>query len=255
MMEQGNRTLRLELRSKNAVLWHFIYDNYGSIAALCREQGYLQTTICSLLNLKLSPYKKRDKSPSKVAQSLCDLSGLSAYELFDPDLYNVDLIPPQLQVAEVDPRQFVSLEAAKDVPLLTTSIEDVLDAGEDPVGEALVQTMSTLTPREEKVLRMRFGLDDREYDLKEVGDYFNLTRERIRQIEGKALRKLRHPLFCKTLKLAMAGKTVDRVQEKRLKEKARLAREASDRRIMKIAKMDRWRKHEKEREHWFGPSE
>jgi len=63
------------------------------------------------------------------------------------------------------------------------------------------KVLSTLTPREEKVLRMRFGIgEEREYTLEEVGEYFNVTRERIRQIEGKALRKLRHPLRSKNLK-------------------------------------------------------
>ncbi len=63
------------------------------------------------------------------------------------------------------------------------------------------KVLSTLTPREEKVLKMRFGIgEDREFTLEEVGTYFNVTRERIRQIEGKALRKLRHPLRSKNLK-------------------------------------------------------
>lgn len=54
--------------------------------------------------------------------------------------------------------------------------------------------MSTLTPREEKVLRMRLGIgEERDYTLEEVGETFGLTRERIRQIEAKALRKLQHP--------------------------------------------------------------
>ncbi|MBR2860335.1 MAG: RNA polymerase sigma factor RpoD [Clostridia bacterium] len=60
--------------------------------------------------------------------------------------------------------------------------------------EQLMQVLSTLTPREEKVLRLRFGIDDgRQRTLEEVGREFNVTRERIRQIEAKALRKLRHP--------------------------------------------------------------
>src|SRR5258706_16206284 len=53
---------------------------------------------------------------------------------------------------------------------------------------------STLTPREERIIRMRFGLDDgSQHTLEEVGEVFAVTRERIRQIEAKALRKLRHP--------------------------------------------------------------
>ena len=67
--------------------------------------------------------------------------------------------------------------------------------------EQLSDVLSTLTPREEKVLRLRFGIEDgRTRTLEEVGKEFNVTRERIRQIEAKALRKLRHPSRSKKLK-------------------------------------------------------
>ena len=67
--------------------------------------------------------------------------------------------------------------------------------------EQLWDVLDTLTPREEKVLRLRFGLDDgHQRTLEEVGKEFNVTRERIRQIEAKALRKLRHPSRSKKLK-------------------------------------------------------
>lgn len=67
--------------------------------------------------------------------------------------------------------------------------------------ETLLSVLNTLTPREEKVLRLRYGVDDgRPRTLEEVGKEFNVTRERIRQIEAKALRKLRHPSRSKHLK-------------------------------------------------------
>ncbi|MBR3458102.1 MAG: RNA polymerase sigma factor RpoD [Selenomonadaceae bacterium] len=67
--------------------------------------------------------------------------------------------------------------------------------------EQLEEVLDTLTPREEKVLRLRFGLDDgRARTLEEVGQNFGVTRERIRQIEAKALRKLRHPSRSRKLK-------------------------------------------------------
>ena len=67
--------------------------------------------------------------------------------------------------------------------------------------EQLMDVLNTLTPREEKVLRLRFGLEDgRTRTLEEVGKEFNVTRERIRQIEAKALRKLRHPSRSKKLR-------------------------------------------------------
>ncbi len=67
--------------------------------------------------------------------------------------------------------------------------------------EQLADVLKTLTPREERVLALRFGLEDgNPKTLEEVGKVFNVTRERIRQIEAKALRKLRHPSRSKKLK-------------------------------------------------------
>lgn len=68
------------------------------------------------------------------------------------------------------------------------------------------KALDTLTPRESKVIKLRFGIDcDRSYTLEEVGTEFNVTRERIRQIEATALRKLRHPSRSKNLKEYMVG--------------------------------------------------
>ena len=67
--------------------------------------------------------------------------------------------------------------------------------------EQLGSVLNTLTPREEMVIRLRYGLDDaRPRTLEDVGKEFGVTRERIRQIEAKALRKLRHPNRSKKLK-------------------------------------------------------
>ena len=69
------------------------------------------------------------------------------------------------------------------------------------LAEVTRKILSTLTPREEKVLRMRFGIDEKkDHTLEEVGQDFDVTRERIRQIEAKALRKLRHPTRAKSLR-------------------------------------------------------
>lgn len=89
------------------------------------------------------------------------------------------------------------LELVKDEDV--TNPEDI--AMDDLAHEEIFKVLDTLKPREEKVLRLRFGLDDgRHRTLEEVGKEFNVTRERIRQIEAKALRKLRHPSRSKKLK-------------------------------------------------------
>ena len=72
------------------------------------------------------------------------------------------------------------------------------------LAEQTRRVLTTLTPREEKVLRMRFGIGEKaDHTLEEVGRDFSVTRERIRQIEAKALRKLRHPSRSRKLKSFM----------------------------------------------------
>ena len=83
-----------------------------------------------------------------------------------------------------------------------TSIESPLDqASDEGLRETTNDVLRALTEREAKVLRMRFGIDmNTDHTLEEVGRQFSVTRERIRQIEAKALRKLRHPSRSEQLK-------------------------------------------------------
>jgi RNA polymerase primary sigma factor len=76
-----------------------------------------------------------------------------------------------------------------------------LDAEKTEISEQIQQVLKTLTPKEEMVIRMRFGIGaDRDHTLEEVGRHLSITRERVRQIEAKALRKLKHPSRLKALK-------------------------------------------------------
>lgn len=85
-------------------------------------------------------------------------------------------------------------------------VEDIVE--QTFLRESLEGVLSTLTPREEKILRLRFGLDDGvERTLEDVGKVFNVTRERIRQIENKALRKLRHPSRTKYIRDFLGSQT------------------------------------------------
>ncbi|HUG76755.1 MAG TPA: RNA polymerase sigma factor RpoD [Burkholderiales bacterium] len=83
----------------------------------------------------------------------------------------------------------------------TNAVSPLETATNSSLGEATHQILASLTPREAKVLRMRFGIDmNTDHTLEEVGKQFDVTRERIRQIEAKALRKLRHPTRRRRLK-------------------------------------------------------
>ena len=86
------------------------------------------------------------------------------------------------------------IEDGKALPLIDATSTQLLQ-------EQIEKVLSSLTPREQRILRLRFGLEDgRSRTLEEVGQEFKLTRERIRQIEAKALRKLRHPSRSRRLK-------------------------------------------------------
>ena len=88
-------------------------------------------------------------------------------------------------------------EKVKDINALLSAFE----SRNEILKEEIKSVLSTLQPREQQVLELRFGLiDGTSYTLEEVGKRFNVTRERIRQIEAKALRKLRHPSRAKKLK-------------------------------------------------------
>jgi len=70
------------------------------------------------------------------------------------------------------------------------------------MSEYIQRVLSTLSPKEAKVIRMRFGIGvDRDHTLEEVGRHLSITRERVRQIEAKALRKLKHPSRLRALKI------------------------------------------------------
>ncbi len=79
----------------------------------------------------------------------------------------------------------------------------------DNLKEQTEALLKTLTPREERVIKMRFGIGDgSEHTLEEVGQSFQVTRERIRQIEAKALRELRHPSRSRKLKALLEGSRI-----------------------------------------------
>ena len=132
-------------------------------------------------------------------------------------------VPTQAELAvelNLDPKRLEMILKSSRIPLsldapvgedddsdLGAFIEDefsptpMQSAYESMLKEKVNEVLESLTPREARILRLRFGLDDgNAYTLEEVGEKFGLTRERIRQIEGKALRRLRHPLRARQLK-------------------------------------------------------
>lgn len=182
-------SLRLELRVRNNVLWHAVFDVYLSVSEFCRASGLSQYKVGVWLNLKGSPYNLKDGTLTKLAQKACEVTGLGASELFPPDLYASKL--PTTMVAELPLERLLPLMAAQHLTLPPAQEEAVEQA---ECGEALDAALATLTPREAMVVRGRFGLgDDDAKTLDEVGTMLNLGKSRVREVEQEALRKLRDP--------------------------------------------------------------
>ncbi|HWR43889.1 RNA polymerase sigma factor RpoD [Sporomusa sp.] len=133
----------------------------------------------------------REPSPEEVAKAM-DVSVERVREIMKIAQEPVSLETP---IGEEEDSHLGDFIEDQDAPAPAEAASFML------LKEQLEEVLETLTPREEKVLRLRFGLDDgRARTLEEVGQYFGVTRERIRQIEAKALRKLRHPSRSKKLK-------------------------------------------------------
>ena len=206
MRHQGLQTtenvpaLRLELRTKNNRLWTEIdkrwgHGNYTGVRRCCAELGLSESVVGQLMNLRQSPYKKTDGRPvlRKAAQVLCDALYLFPEDLFPRSLYS-GVMPKRVLVATVEPEQFSALSAS-DRPKLITDGAESLDASvlAKELKQAVAQALHTLTPREQIVIRRRFGLDGPEQTLRAIGEGLGIETERVRQIEDMALRKLRHP--------------------------------------------------------------
>ncbi len=133
----------------------------------------------------------RDPLPEEIAEVM-DVSVERVREIIKIAQDPVSLETP---IGEEEDSHLGDFIPDDDIPLPSDAAAATL------LREQLKEVLSTLTPREEKVLRLRFGIDDgRQRTLEEVGKEFNVTRERIRQIEAKALRKLRHPSRSKKIK-------------------------------------------------------
>lgn len=149
-----------------------------------------ESTRISRIYAKFMREKGREPSAEEVAQSM-GLSVVRVNEILRAIQEPVSLETPILSEEK----------ELKDVIIDEKAASPFKTLENNEASQRIEQVLSSLTEREEKIIRMRFGIGvSSEHTLEEVGKYFNLTRERIRQIEIKALKKLRHPARSKVLK-------------------------------------------------------
>lgn len=179
---------RIDIKVRNNNILRMI-ESRGYISALqfCNASGYGYNTLIKLINMKDAPIGK-DGNYRQIVHTLCEKLDCIIEELFSS---------AQMEAAlESNHRTFQVNEAEMKFMLTNTTeqrlLEDIVD---DEKREAAFSDMlDTLCPREKLVVERRFGLnghDPHTYD--ELAKHFDVTRERVRQIERKAINKLRHP--------------------------------------------------------------
>ena len=179
---------RVDVRVKNNLILTAIANaGYKSISQFCDDNGLLKTSIFAFINLKETPLRQ-DGTFTAQAQKLMDaLCALpedlwtqdQMYSSLNSNLKSMTMNETQLEILTYGNRtEPKTLEDFAETTQIRKVVNEVLD---------------TLTPREAKVLRLRNGMDDNSegMTLEEVADKFHITRERIRQIEAKGLRKMR----------------------------------------------------------------
>ncbi len=199
MTRSRKRDLRLELQVKNNILWRAIHDLYPTVAAFCKPHNLHQSKVGRLISFKMSPFTKAGEYRVAAAR-LSKILGIAETELFPPKLYANMLEIGSFKAVEVSSFAALPRATRKQIQLLPAPAEqspDALCAQADfskKAKEAIKRALETLSYREREVIKLRYGLSDGEvYTLDEVAHIFKVGRERVRQIEAKAIRKLQQP--------------------------------------------------------------
>jgi transcriptional regulator with XRE-family HTH domain len=178
-----DKPLELELRLRNNELKSRRLQLGLSTTELAKKAGMQYGDYIRLENLKVTPYRE-DGSPRKGAALLCKFYRVLPEDLFPPDVRAVS-----------NPVQFVPVGVDDMARLLGTAPDPETLALEEERRKGLPAALSELSKREAEVVRRRFGLDGEEPQLRSmIGAYFDVSPERIRQVEVRALRKLRGAL-------------------------------------------------------------
>ena len=179
---------------------------YKSVAEFSRSQGLNGVKVNEIISGKIPPLD-REGNPKELTKEILEILNLTIEKAFT-----------EKQLKGFKKHTFeVKIEEEKLLQIISPAKNQEIKVIEQEVKSKLSEILSTLTPREEKILRMRFGIGmNTDHTLEEVGRKFFVTRDRIRQIEARALRKLKHPSRSKQLMEAGAQDVFTRVDFKKI---------------------------------------
>lgn len=182
------KNVELKVRIRNGALVKAVEEDKQrlgfTLRQWCKMAGISPGTYQELVTFKIPLTNKRDGQIKDIVMKICNALCMDFKDLFDQELY--EEIETNAMVTYVSPDQLRQLCDTK-FKQLPKTVPDV------SLKRQVEELLETLSPREEKVLRMRFGIGEEEHTLTEVGASFGVGRERLRQIEKKAVKKLRHP--------------------------------------------------------------
>ena len=191
---------RIEVKVKNNKLLQKIEEaGYATVADFCKAANFQQTVVGLFVNMKRAPINKLTGEYSQSFMKIVDFLRCMPEDVF-----------PKAQMQEAMKINKITTKVdISDVQSLTTSLRSIALPPEQKMifqeARASIQrAMETLTPREQRVLMLRFGFyDGKEHTLDEIGKEFNVSKDRIRQIEQKAIRKMKAPNRSKELRKSM----------------------------------------------------
>ena len=183
---------RVTVKVRNARIINALAEMGEVVGAkVSAKIGISYGKLLALSNLTISPIDK-DGNVTPEVLKICDFTNKMPLELFSPD----QIVPLETNTAEVE------MTADEVETLMLSSYgshnpEKLLSDSQS--AQAIKDLLDTLSPRESKILQLRYGMDCDTHTYEEIGKVFEVTKDRIRQIEAKALRKMRHPSRAKKL--------------------------------------------------------
>ena len=191
---------RVEIKVKNNLLASAM-DRKGitSAAELSRQSGITYSQACRYLNLQESIYDFRGEY-RQCFMRLCDFFNLMPHQLY-PEAQMIEPLKTNKKTIEANANELVRLEA------------DTLDPAKiielDSKREAAQSMLGMLTKREADVVSLRLGFEGEEHTWEAIGNVYGLSKERVRQVYGKAVRKMRHPKSLESAGLTRWGELLE----------------------------------------------